>query len=106
MPAGTYHFVMDCIVLASADVSFGLEWRHGSQTTVLTHWSKHFDPVAAGYEAQAYETNRTAPAITFSPGDQLVLTYSAANTNNAMAWIPNGDGASQGGRIPNITLPR
>ena len=105
MPAGTYHFVLDCIVTAKVDVTFELVWRHGSADTVLSTWSQHFDPLASGYDAQPYEVDQKAPAIASGDGDQLVFRYSATNTSKAEAWIPNGDGKIQHGRIPNITLP-
>jgi hypothetical protein len=35
-----------------------------------------------------------------------VFRYSASNTIQAEAWIPNGDGKLSNGRIPNITLPK
>jgi len=102
--AGTYHFVLDCIVTASVDVTFELMARHDSANVVLAKWSKHFDPLSGGYEAQAYEVDKAAEAIDMPA--QLVFRYTAANTTGAEAWIPNGDGKIAHGRIPNITLPQ
>jgi hypothetical protein len=34
-----------------------------------------------------------------------VFRYTAKNSTKSEAWIPNGDGKIQHGRIPNITLP-
>jgi hypothetical protein len=105
VPAGTYHFVLDCIVVASVDVKFELMARHGTDSVVLASWSKHFDPLASGYDAQPYEVGKAAPAVEYAVGDQLVFRYSATNTTKAEAWIPNGDGTLAHGRIPNIALP-
>lgn len=105
MPAGTYHFVLDCIVTDSVDVDFDMLWRRGTDDVVLSSWSQHFDRTSVVHEAQAYEVDEEAPAVQFAPGDQLVFRASARNTTSTDAWIPNGDGALSKGRIPNITLP-
>lgn len=105
MPAGTYHFVLDCIVVSAVDVSFKLMVENAGNIVVLAEWSKHFDPLSTGYDAQAYAVDKQAPAIKFTPGDQLVLRYSASSSSKADAWIPNGDGQLSHGRIPNLTLP-
>jgi hypothetical protein len=105
--AGTYHFVIDCIVIVGVDMKFELLHRRGAADVVLTEWAQHFEPLPDSFEAQAYELDRSAPAIAFEAGDQLVFRYSAtaaASTNEA--WIPNGDGTLSKGRIPNITLPK
>ncbi len=103
MRAGAYHFVLDCIVTASVDVKFELIARKDADTVVLSTWSKHFDPLASGYDAQPYEVDKQAAAV--EAGYQLVFRYSATGTTKTEAWIPNGDGQLAGGRIPNITLP-
>jgi hypothetical protein len=106
--AGTYHFVLDCIVIFSVDMKFELLHRRGTDDVVLAEWPQHFEPLPDSFDAQAYEIDQTAPAIEFTAGDQLVFRYSAtaAGTAQGDAWVPNGDGALQGGRIPNITLPK
>lgn len=86
-------------------MTFDLIWRKGTTDTVLSTWTQHFDPLASGYDAQPYEIEKQAPAIDFSDGDQLVFRYTAKNSTKSEAWIPNGDGKIQHGRIPNITLP-
>lgn len=106
VPAGTYHFVLDCIVISSVDVTFELMHQRGADTTVLATWSKHFEPNATGFDAQAYELDREAEAAPFKPGDKLVFRYSAANTTQLEAWIPNGEGHLSNGRIPYFTLPK
>ena len=106
VPAGTYHFVLDSIIIRSVDVTFDLVWRRGTTDTTLATWQKHFEPLPGSFDAQPYEVDMTAPAITFQAGDQLVFRFTGANTSSAEAYIPNGDGALSEGRIPNITLPK
>lgn len=106
MPSGRYHFVLDCIVIAPVDMTFELMHRRGTDNVVLVTWDEHFDPLPASFDAQAYEVDQQAPKIDFKSGDKLVFRYSAANTIQADAWIPNGDGKLSNGRIPNITLPK
>ena len=106
VPAGTYHFVLDSIIIRSVDVTFDLVWRRGATDTTLTTWQKHFEPLPGSFDAQAYEVDMTAPAIDFKAGDQLVFRFTGANTSSAEAYIPNGDGKLADGRIPNITLPK
>jgi hypothetical protein len=104
--AGTYHVICDAIIIRSVDVTFDLIWRRGATDMPLATWSQHFDPLPGGaYTAQPYEIDQTTGAIDFQSGDQLVFRYSGANTTSQQAFIPNGDGATAHGRIPNITLP-
>ena len=103
--AGTYHFVLDCIIIAGVDVTFDLLHQRGADTTVIATWTKHFDPLPTGFDAQKYEIDQTGQAIAVVPGDKLVFRYSGANTIMSDAWIPNGDGNLSGGRIPSFTLP-
>jgi hypothetical protein len=106
VPAGTYHFVLDCIVIAGVDVTFDLMHRRGADNTVITTWSQHFNPLATGFDAQAYEIDMTGAKVDFQAGDKLVFRFTAMNTIQSDAWIPNGDGTLSKGRIPNITLPK
>jgi hypothetical protein len=107
VPAGAYHVECDSIVLDTVDVTFSLILRRGATDTTLAEWTRHWDPLpGGGYDAQAYEVDEVAPAIQFEPGDQLVFRYAGANTTSPDAFVPNGDGARTGGRIPSITLPR
>lgn len=106
VPAGTYHFVLDSIIIRSVDVTFDLVWRRGTTDMPLASWDKHFEPLPGSFDAQPYEVDMTAPAINFVAGDQLVFRYTGANTSSAEAYIPNGDGSLSHGRIPNITLPK
>lgn len=107
VPAGAYHCIIDAIIIRPVDVTFDLIWRRGTTDTVLATWDAHFDPLpGASFDAQAYELDVDAPAIDFEPGDQFVFRYSATNTTETNAWIPNGDGTLANGRIPNFTLPK
>ncbi|MBL0214483.1 MAG: hypothetical protein IPQ07_11405 [Myxococcales bacterium] len=105
--AGTYHVICDAIIIQSVDVTFDLIWRRGGTDMPLATWTEHFDPLSGGrFTAQAYEIDQVAPAIDYQSGDQFVFRYAGANTTSTQAFIPNGDGASAMGRIPNITLPK
>lgn len=87
-------------------MTFDLIWRRGATDTVLGTWTEHFEPLPAGmFDAQARERDVPAQAIDFKEGDQLVWRFTGMSTLS-MAYVPNGDGAIQNGRIPNITLPR
>lgn len=103
--AGTYHVECDAIIIAPVDVTFSLIWRRGATDTPLATWSRHWDPLPSGYDAQAYEVDQAAPAIDYRAGDQLVFRYAGTGSAPAQAFIPNGDGARAHGRIPKITLP-
>ena len=106
-PAGTYHFVLDAIIVKPVDITFDLLWRRGTTDTPLTSWTVHYDPLASGnFDAQPFEYDKDCAEIPTMTGDQLVFRYTGANTIQAEAWIPNGDGNLSHGRIPNITLPK
>lgn len=108
VPAGAYHCIIDSIIIRPVDVQFDLIWRRDTLDTVLASWTEHFDPLPDGtFGAQAYELDVQAPAIDFEPGDQFVFRYTAINApSESFAWIPNGDGTTSGGRIPNFTFPK
>lgn len=106
MPAGTWHFVIDCIVIAGVDMTFDLLHRRGTDDAVVTTWTHHFNPLPTGFDAQPYEIDLPGAAIDFVDGDKLVFRFTAANTIQFDAWIPNGDGQNSKGRIPNLTLPK
>jgi len=106
VPAGSWHVQCDSIVIQPVDVTFSLIWRRGGDDTVLAMWSQHFDPIGGGsFDAQPYELDVDAPAISYKSGDQLVFRYAGANTTSSQAYIPNGDGNLTNGRIPSIILP-
>jgi FtsP/CotA-like multicopper oxidase with cupredoxin domain len=107
VPAGMYHVACDAIIIGPVDVTFTLIWRRDQVDATLAQWIRHWDPLPnGGYDAQGYQIDEAAPAISWQAGDQLVFRYAAANTTTAEAFIPNGDGFRARGQIPNITLPR
>jgi hypothetical protein len=106
VPAGAYHCIIDTIVITPADVTFDLIWRRGAVDMVLASWDEHFEPTPGSFDAQPYELDVNAPAISFEDGDKLVFRYTASAASQPNAWIPNGDGTTANGRIPNFTLPR
>jgi hypothetical protein len=104
--AGTYHLVLDSIIIKPVDVTFDLIWRQGATDISLATWTQHFDPLpGASYDAQSYEIDEPCGAINAKPGDELVFRYTGANTTSQEAYIPNGDGPHANGRIPHIELP-
>lgn len=106
VPAGTYHFVLDAVIVKPVDVTFDLLWRHGSTDVSLVTWTEHFEPLGAGsFDAQAFEYDEMSPAIDWSRGDQLIFKYTGSNASAPSAYVPNGDGAFAHGRIPHIALP-
>ena len=105
--AGTYKLVCDGIIIRAVDVTFDLIWRRGATDTLLATNTTHFEPLPGGeYSATPCDVDLPAAAIDFEAGDELVFRYTGANTTSSQAYIPNGDGATTDGRIPNITLPR
>jgi hypothetical protein len=107
VPAGAYHVECDAVITGQVDVTFALIWRRGASDTQLAKWTKHWDPLPSGFDAQAYEVDMAAGAIDFKSGDQLIFRYEGSNAPSAAeAFIPNGDGVISHGRIPSITLPR
>ncbi|HWU88710.1 MAG TPA: hypothetical protein VN253_15695, partial [Kofleriaceae bacterium] len=91
----------------AVDVQFELLHRRRGVDRQLAAWMAHFEPLSGGqYTAQPYELDVDAPAIDFEEGDQFVFRYAGAGSTAVMAFIPNGDGAKTGGRIPSFTFPR
>lgn len=107
VPAGEWLLVADGIITQPVDVTFELLWRKASGGPDVTIGTvmHHFDPLPAGFDAQAYEMRFSGPALTDAAGDQLIFRYGGANTTTPMAYIPNGDGRLANGRIPFIDLP-
>jgi hypothetical protein len=109
--AGTYHLVLDAVIINPVDVTFDLIWRHGGTDTTLAEWTEHYDPTGdPTFPAQPFEYDEpatgAAPAIKHVSGDELVFRYTASPTSpSGESYIPNGDGAFTHGRIPNIRLP-
>ncbi len=105
VPAGTYHLVLDAIIVQPVDVTFDLLWRRGATDTPLASWTEHYDPNPGNYDAQPFEYDEDCAAIPWQKGDVLVFRYTGANTTSQEAYIPNGDGSHANGRIPHIELP-
>ncbi len=108
MPAGTYHLVLDCIIIQPVDTTFELIWRRGgSDTAIITPFTEHYDPLGGGqYAAQPFEYDQQGIAIDYQAGDQFVFRYTANGSSDMNVYEPNGDGpGSNDARDPNITLP-
>jgi hypothetical protein len=109
IPAGTYHLVLDSIIINPVDTTFELIWRHadGSADTVLTSFTEHYEPIGNGvYQAQPFEYDKDCAAVDAASGDELVFRYSAPDDAPAASYEPDGDGKFAMGRIPNISLPK
>lgn len=109
IPAGTWRLIADGIILESVDVTFELLVRpaDGSADRALATFTHHFDPLPGGvYEAQPFEETAEVDAVEPADGDRLIFRYRGVSAGLPMAYVPNGDGALLGGRIPSITLPR
>jgi hypothetical protein len=105
--AGTYKLVCDGIIIRAVDVTFDLVLRREGVDTLLATAMQHFEPLPEGmFTAQACDIDMDAPAIDFVAGDQFIFRYTGANTTSTNGYIPNGDGHTADGRIPNITLPK
>jgi len=105
--AGTYKLVCDGIIIRAIDVTFELIHRRAGADMLLATAMQHFEPLPAGaFTAQACDLDMDAPAIEFMAGDEFIFRYSGANTTSTNGYIPNGDGHTADGRIPNITLPK
>jgi hypothetical protein len=63
------------------------------------------DP-AQPFRAVAYEDAADGPAVTAAAGDLLVLRVTVLGGDPTAFYILNGDGATTGGRIPRVDLPR
>ena len=99
--AGRWLLVADGIVIEPVDVRFEV-LAGGASLFAIDH---HFDPAPAGsFDAVAFEAPFEAEAAG-EAGERLVLRFTAMNATLAMSYIPNGDGALAGGRIPFLDLP-
>jgi hypothetical protein len=108
VPAGTYHFVLDCIITGDVTATFELLLRRGGGDTQLVTWSATYTPRSDGSFAPEHaDFDEAAPAIDFEPGDQLVFRYRADAASLEGAYEPNGDGPGPlgDGRFPCLTLP-
>jgi hypothetical protein len=103
--AGSWNFVMDGICLESVDVTFELLLRAGGDDTTLASFTHHFDPPVDVGDATAFEQSEDVDAVDAGDGDELVIRFSAGDSELSMAWFPNGEGDGSGGRIPYLDLP-
>ena len=59
------------------------------------------------FTATPYEMTADGPAVDFQDGDRLVCRYAGENSGTVNeAYIPDGDGDRENGRIPYIDLPQ
>lgn len=73
---------------------------------MLATFEQHFEPLDGGeLTAQAYEASEELAAVEAESGDQLVLRITGEGSATMMAYVPNGGGAEDGGRIPYLDLP-
>ena len=108
LSAGSWHLVGDGIIIAPVDVRYDVIRRRPAampidQTIVTFH--HHFDPPAAGFDAQQFEQDGDGIAADVQTGDVLVLRFTVQSANGGVAYIPNGDGDKAHGRIPSLSLP-
>lgn len=97
----------DGIIIEAADVTFEVLVRRGGTDLPVVSWEQHFEPRADGsFDAVAYEATASGRAISQQSGDELIFRYTAQSARSMNAYVPNGDGVRQNGRIPNLTLPR
>lgn len=95
-------------MLAPVDITFELLWRDPTGTdhpiAAVTH---HFDPRPSGFMAVPFETELSGAAAPARRNDLLVLRLSAppSDAMPVLRYIPNGDGALTGGRLPSLLLP-
>jgi len=93
--------------MSACDIKFELIWRRGTTDMSLAAWTEHFDPTGGGnFDAQAHEYDETGPAVDYVAGDKFVLKFATVMATGAEAYIPNGDGPTTRGRVPNIRLPK
>ncbi len=106
LPRGPWTMVGDGIILESVDVRFDVFVRRGGVELPVVSWQHHFDPRDGGsFDATPFEETAEGVAVERKDGDVLVLRYSGASPTSTNAYVPNGDGARQHGRIPHLVLP-
>ena len=108
--AGTWHLVGDGEGIAMpVDVRFDIVWRTtAGASTVLASTTNQFSPPPPlnQYNGVMFEADLTGLAAPAARGDQLVLRFATVGGAPGASYIPNGDGALAGARIPNLTLPQ
>jgi hypothetical protein len=110
VPAGTWHLILDCIIIEPVTTTFDMIWRRpGGSDTVLFEFTESYVPLGGGqYAAQKEEYDQTSTIpIDFVAGDQLVFKYTGNGSSDPDTYEPNGDGpGSNMARIPAFTLPQ
>jgi hypothetical protein len=110
LPAGEWKLVGDGVILQAVDVTFEVLVRRGGATPSdlpVVSWQQRFDPRPDGtFDAVPYEATARGAAVKVQSGDLLIFRYSGQSASSMNAYVPNGDGVRQNGRIPNLTLPR
>jgi hypothetical protein len=86
------------------DVHFEIVHRRASADSLVVAWDHHFDPLAT-FDHQALDADSEGTAVAFQPGDQIVFRYTGASASNVNAYIPDGEGLTNGGRNPAVILP-
>ena len=106
LPRGSWTLIGDGIIIEPVDVRFEVFVRRGGSELPVVSWDHHFEPRPGGsFDATAYEEAAQGAAIDRRDGDVLVFRYTGASATSMNAYIPNGDGARQKGRIPHLILP-
>ena len=111
IPAGTWHLVGDGEgIRNSVTVRFDVLWRPqpGTGETVIATVTHTFVPDANPnpYASVMFDANLSGIAVDAVPGDLITLRFSTLEAAGYYGYIPNGDGAVAGARVPNLTLPR
>lgn len=106
LPRGTWTLVGDGIILESVDVRFEVFVRRGEQELPVVSWDHRFDPRPSGFDAVPFEEPAQGAAIDRRDGDLLVFRYTGQSAVSMNAYVPNGDGFRQKGRIPHLRLPK
>jgi hypothetical protein len=84
-------------------VRFDIIWKSGATEMTVASTSHTFNPTNNG--TVGFDADLAGTAVDPLPGDQLILRFSTTGGDAGASYIPNGDGAAVGGRVPNLTLP-
>jgi hypothetical protein len=93
IPAGSWTFVGDGIIIEPVDVLFEIIWRSDAGDDVIWSLPTHFDPQGNGnFDAVPFEQTAELAAVPAAGQDQLVLRYSAMNATigSGFAWRRGG----------------
>lgn len=112
IPAGTWGLSLDGLVAGPSAtfmvVRFELLLRPMTGADVVFLRLEHRyprDPLNR-FGAVRLRTSTPAPEVRASQGDRLVLRATGLDGEAGSSFIYNGDGASTGGEIPRLDLPR